>query len=265
MNIDELGKISRSIPDLTEARINELRRASRSISDLVIGREKEMRELFASADRFSKTFRGALESQFREAMKASEVLREMEGHLPVQKFENLLPDLLMSGSPWGMAERGLADISRIQDEVAKAMRAPEAARLQDLSRIQDEITREAARASESLREVAKNLPDISITPDEISRVLEGLEAPAFYEPEPPSSSLEVQEAPRDELAEQISQDLAAIRAAILRHTERWWIELVLIALLTLVANIVAPLLLEKWGSLEEPPKESILRQVDDAE
>ena len=215
----------------------------------------------ASADRFRRVLRSSFESQFREATRASEVLRRTAEHLRAQRFEELLPDLLMSGSPWETAKRGLSEISRIQDEVANAIGEPEVARLQELSRIQDEISREATRASEALREVIKSLPDISISKNELSGVLGGLESSAFYEPEPRSSSSEAQEAPRDELMEQMSHDLAAIR----RHMERWWISVILVFLLTLLAGIVSPLLQEMLSPPEEPPKEGILREVDDAE
>ena len=260
MNIDEFGKISPSIPDLTEARVDELRRASRSISDLVMSQEHELRELSASADRFRKILRGSFESQFREAMRASEAFYEIAGDLPVQRFEKLLPDLLMSGSLGEIAKRGFSDISRIQNEVAKAIGVPEAAtRLQELSRIRAEISREATTASEALGEVIKGRSDSSTIQEEMSGMVGGLGSSTSYESErPSSSSLEMQEAPRDELMEQMSHDLAAIR----QHMDRWWISLILIFLLTLLADILSPHLREKLSILEEPPTERTLREVD---
>ncbi|MDE2782673.1 MAG: hypothetical protein OXK77_06935, partial [Gemmatimonadota bacterium] len=46
---------------------------------------------------------------------------------------------------------------------------------------------------------------------------------------------------------------------------RWWISLILVFLLTLLANTLSPLLLEKLSLPEEPPGEGILRRVDDVE
>ncbi|MDE2782437.1 MAG: hypothetical protein OXK77_05740, partial [Gemmatimonadota bacterium] len=218
MNIDELGKFSPSIPDLTKAQVNELAKASRSISDLVMSREKEIRKLSASAANLRRIVRSSFDSQFREAAKASEVFREIAGRLPVQGFEQLFPNALTSGSFWETVDRGLSSISRIQDEVAKTIRESEAERLQDLSRIRDEIGREATRASDALREVVKGISDTSTIRDAMSEMVGASESSAFiYEPESLNSTLELQEAPKDELMEQISDDLAAIR----RHMDRW--------------------------------------------